>query len=193
MSDYLHWTMPGNALISTIDTVESLLREDIPVALLSGGFDPIHPGHISYIQESAIKVLTFYHNAHGQLPSTLTFIVAVNSDRFLELKKGHAFMPLKARCQVVSAILSESIPRIMPIVMPFVPTDIEDMSMNEAIERLKPNYFCKGGDRNVNNIPETPVCRSVGTQIISGCGDDKFWSSSNFLKDYEDYIINNRV
>lgn len=192
MSEYLHWTMPGNALIASIEHVEKMAESSQVVALLSGGFDPIHPGHISYIQEAAIKTLTFHHNAHGQVPNILTFIVAVNSDRFLELKKGRAFMPLKARCQVVSAILNES-PRIMPIVMPFLPTNPNDTSVNEAIERIKPDYFCKGGDRNVSNIPEATTCRNVGTLIIDGCGDEKFWSSSNFLKDYEDYIINFKV
>jgi bifunctional ADP-heptose synthase (sugar kinase/adenylyltransferase) len=74
------------------------------------------------------------------------------------------------------------------MVIPFIPSDPEDMSVCEVIEKLKPDYFCKGGDRDLSNIPEVDVCKAVGAEIITGCGDDKYWSSSNFIRDHNNWM-----
>ena len=56
-----------------------------------------------------------------------------------------------------------------------------DESVCKSIELLKPDIFAKGGDRKIHEIPETPICRKLGIEIIDGLGD-KIRASSEILK-----------
>ena len=131
------------------------------IVVTSGGFDPIHPGHISLLQESA---------KFGDV-----VIAAVNGDAFLRAKKGRPFQDLQTRCMIVSAI------RDVNYVVPF---EIEgDLTVNEALRRLRPEVFTKGGDRvDADTIPEWDTCQELGIEIVTGVGADKQWSSSWFLE-----------
>ncbi len=133
------------------------------VVTTSGGFDPIHPGHISCIIES---------KKYGD-----TLVVIVNGDAFLTAKKGRPFQNLKTRCQIVSGI------REVDYVIPF---EIEgDQTVSKALEALKPDVFTKGGDRiDEKTIPEWQICKEHGIKIVSGVGEDKLWSSSQFLYEW---------
>jgi cytidyltransferase-like protein len=133
------------------------------IVATSGGFDPIHPGHISSLQESA---------RYGDV-----VVAIVNGDAFLTAKKGKPFQDLETRCLVVSAI------RGVDVVVPF---EIEgDLTVREALRRLRPHVFTKGGDRiDHTTIPEWEVCEQLGIEVVSGVGDDKRWSSSWFLDDW---------
>ena len=133
------------------------------IVATSGGFDPIHPGHVSCIHES---------QKFGN-----TVVVIVNGDNFLERKKGKAFMDLKTRCHIVSYV------RGVDYVIPF---EIEnDQTVCVALERLKPHIFTKGGDRiDEKSIPEWNTCEKNKIQIISGVGLKKDWSSSDFLSEW---------
>jgi cytidyltransferase-like protein len=133
------------------------------IVATSGGFDPIHPGHISSIQQSA---------RFGDV-----VVVIVNGDAFLTAKKGKPFQDLETRCLIVSAV------RGVDYVVPF---EIEgDTSVREALRRLRPHVFTKGGDRvDHESIPEWDVCRQLGIELVSGVGEDKRWSSSWFLDDW---------
>ena len=96
------------------------------VVATSGGFDPIHPGHISCIIES---------KKFGDC-----LVVIVNGDHFLKAKKGKPFQNLETRCLVVSGITG------VDYVVPF---EIEgDQTVNKALEALKPDIFTKGGNRS---------------------------------------------
>jgi len=181
---YFQWSMDRCALIDSLEEAGGIAKRSVTV-LTSGGFDPIHPGHISYLQQSIWKAKKFHRDVHG-CSIDPTLIVLVNSDAFLEKKKGRAFMPIMARCQIVSAVLPYK--DYGCVVVPFVPTDPEDMTVCEAIQAIKPNYFCKGGDRDLSNIPEVDVCNKVGTTIITGCGDEKYWSSSDFIKEHNEFL-----
>jgi cytidyltransferase-like protein len=130
------------------------------IVATSGGFDPVHPGHISSIQDSA---------RYGDV-----VVVIVNGDSFLTAKKGRPFQDLKTRSLIVSAL------RGVDYVVPF---EIEgDLTVREALRRLRPHVFTKGGDRvDERSIPEWEVCQEIGTEIVSGVGADKQWSSSWFL------------
>ena len=134
------------------------------VVATSGGFDPIHPGHISCIIES---------KKYGD-----TLVVIVNGDAFLTTKKGRPFQNLQTRCQIVSGI------REVDYVIPF---EIEnDQTVSKALEVLKPDIFTKGGDRiDKKTIPEWEVCKKHRIKIIYGVGEDKLWSSSRFLHDWK--------
>ena len=136
------------------------------VVATSGGFDPIHPGHISCIIES---------KKFGDC-----LVVIVNGDHFLKAKKGKPFQNLETRCLVVSGITG------VDYVVPF---EIEgDQTVNKALEALKPDIFTKGGDRvDESSIPEWEVCQKHGIKVISGVGEDKKWSSSWFLKEWDDH------
>src|SRR3989338_5394882 len=132
------------------------------VVAVSGGFDPVHPGHLSYLIES---------KKHGD-----TLAVIVNGDWFLTKKKGRPFQNLETRCQIISAI------RGVDYVIPF--EIAEDMSVSHALEIMKPNVFANGGDRkDKESILEWGVCQKYGIRPIFGVGFDKKWSSSWFLKE----------
>jgi cytidyltransferase-like protein len=133
------------------------------IVVTSGGFDPIHPGHISCIIES---------KKHGD-----TLAVIVNGDAFLTAKKGRPFQNLETRSMIVSGISG------VDYVIPF---EIKgDQTVIKALDSIKPHVFTKGGDRiDESSIPEWEVCRKNNIEIISGVGEDKRWSSSWFLNEW---------
>lgn len=136
------------------------------IVCTSGGFDPIHPGHITCIHDS---------KKHGD-----TVVVVVNGDNFLNSKKGKPFMDLKTRCHIVSYIKG------VDYVIPF---EIEnDSTVTVALKKIQPHVFTKGGDRiDEKSIPEWGVCEQHGIEVISGVGHKKDWSSSDFLKDWGEF------
>lgn len=131
------------------------------IVVTSGGFDPIHPGHISSLQDSA---------RFGDV-----VVAVVNGDAFLRAKKGRSFQDLETRCLIVSAI------RGVEYVVPF---EIEgDLTVRAALRRLRPDVFTKGGDRvDAPTIPEWDVCQELGIEVVTGVGAGKRWSSSWFLE-----------
>ena len=142
------------------------------IVCTSGGFDPIHPGHITCINDS---------RKYGD-----TVVVIVNGDGFLRRKKGKPFMDLKTRCHIVSYIMG------VDYVIPF---EIEnDQTVSVAIEKLQPHVFTKGGDRiDEKSIPEWNTCERLGTKIISGVGLRKDWSSSDFLREWGDFWMKKKA
>jgi cytidyltransferase-like protein len=131
------------------------------VVATSGGYDPVHPGHISSIQQS---------REYGDV-----VVVIVNGDAFLAAKKGRPFQDLHTRCLIVSAI------RGVDYVVPFEIAG--DRTVTEALRRLRPDVFTKGGDRvDAESIPEWGICQRLGIDVVTGVGEDKRWSSSWFLQ-----------
>ena len=133
------------------------------LVLTSGGYDPIHPGHIACIVDS---------KNYGDV-----LVVVVNGDWFLSNKKGVPFMNLETRCAVVSAI------RGVDYVVAF---EIEnDTTVIQALEAIQPEVFTKGGDRvDADTIPEWAACQEYGIEVVTGVGDSKVHSSSNILEDW---------
>ena len=140
------------------------------IVIVSGGFDPVHSGHISYLKDAK--------NFGDKL------IVALNSDEWLENKKGKFFMPFSER-----KIILENINYVDEVI------DFEDdqqgSSIN-AIEKVKSLYpndqilLANGGDRDKTNIPEMFV---DDVEFIFGIGgDDKMNSSSWILKNWNYYF-----
>ena len=158
--------MANMATILELEEIAGLRATLGRVVLTSGGFDPIHPGHASCLVAS---------KQYGD-----TLVVIVNGAGFLRRKKGRPFMDLRSRCQVVACI------RGVDYVVPFERTD--DDTVCEAIRVLQPNVFTKGGDRtDLSNIPEWAICQEVGTDVKTGVGVAKAWSSSDFLREWGDY------
>lgn len=124
----------------------------------SGYFDPFHIGHLELLEKSKL------------LGDKL--IVIVNNDIQTKLKKGYVLMSQEDRLKLIAAL------RYVDEV--FLSID-EDRSVCKSLEALKPDIFAKGGDRTMDEIPETPICNKLGIQIIDGLGK-KIRSSSEIIK-----------
>lgn len=139
------------------------------IVCTSGGFDPIHPGHVSCILES---------KKYGD-----TLVVIVNGDTFLKNKKGKPFMDLNTRASIVAHIAG------VDFVIPFEIQD--DQTVIEALKKIKPHVFTKGGDRiDEKTIPEWDTCVQNNIEVISGVGHRKDWSSSDFLREWGEFWKN---
>ena len=144
------------------------------IVVVSGGFDPIHSGHIAYLE------------AAKKLGDKL--IVALNSDDWLIKKKGKFFMPFAEREIILK--------NLKPVNDVISFEDDELGSCKDALNKTKLKYpdeeilFCNGGDRNKENIPEMEV--SDVTFHFEVGGEDKKNSSSWILKNFE-HSSENRV
>lgn len=156
------------AKIVTFEELDALRPHLGRIVATSGGYDPIHPGHISVIIAS---------RQYGD-----TVVVVVNGDNFLRVKKGKPFQDLATRALIISAI------REVDYVVPF---EIEnDQSVAVALNKLRPHVFTKGGDRiDKDTIPaeEWEACQTHNIELKGGVGLDKQWSSSDFLRDWEEH------
>ena len=136
------------------------------IVVVSGGFDPIHSGHIEYFK--AARLL-------GDM-----LIVALNSDQWLVNKKGKFFMPFEERSNIISHL------KVVDRVIDF--DDDEHGSCALGLEKVKNLYpdskiiFCNGGDRKEDNIPEMKV-QNISFEFGVG-GNNKMNSSSEILKDW---------
>ncbi len=134
---------------------------------VSGGFDPIHIGHIRLIQEAA------------KLGDYL--VVIINNDNWLKSKKGYSFMTEIDRREIILAIKG-----VKAILITNHEVDDKDTSVCNALKDLKPEIFCNGGDRKKGNIPEYELCKKLGIKMAFNVGKGgKVRSSSELVKDYE--------
>ena len=139
------------------------------VVVISGGFDPIHAGHVALIK-SACELGEY-------------LIVGINSDAWLTRKKGAAFMPWHHRAEVVSNL------RQVDEVMDWEDWDNSAIGLLEKVKNKFPDdqiIFANGGDRTAVNIPEMSVSDIIFKFGIGG--EDKRGSSSNFLQDWKQPI-----
>ena len=128
---------------------------------VSGGFDPLHIGHIRYFKEAK--------KLGGKL------IVILNSDKFLKKKKRRTFMPYEERKEVLLAV------RYVDQVVKCID---KDQTVCKTLKSIKPDIFAKGGDRTLGNIPEREICRKLGIEMVFGVGGGKVQSSSWLLDKY---------
>jgi cytidyltransferase-like protein len=138
------------------------------VALTSGYFDPLHPGHVSSFTDS-------YNKADFDV-----YTVVLNGDAMTAIKKGKAFTPAEDRAYIIHEF--ECVDHVV------IFDNKHNTDSNEALDILKPKYFMKGGDRiDIENIPEWDTCIKNGTEVISGVGEDKMWSSSDYLAEWVEF------
>jgi len=141
--------------------------------MTSGGFDPIHIGHVRCIKGTVERA--YNKDIHPWQMRGLV-VVVVNADTFLERKKGYAFMPLEQRMEIVDAI--EGVDFVVPW-----EAEYPDQTVIGALDILKPQYFTKGGDRfDASTIPEWDICQKIGCEIITGVGGGKIRSSSDMVE-----------
>ena len=122
---------------------------------ISGYFDPIHVGHLEYIELS--KRMGDY------------LVVIVNNNHQCKLKKGKHFMDENDRIKIV-----ESIKGVDEV---FLSID-SDKTVCKSLEKIKPDVFTNGGDRHNQEIPESIVCKKYGIELLDGMGK-KIRSSSD--------------
>jgi cytidyltransferase-like protein len=138
------------------------------IVLVTGGFDPIHSGHIAYFKSA---------RALGDM-----LIVGLNSDDWLIRKKGAAFMPWNERLCIVNNL------SMVDEVFTF---DDEDGSARHFIQQVRAHYpdaeliFANGGDRTKDNIPEMDVVDANLTFAFGVGGEDKKNSSSWILQEWK--------
>jgi len=131
----------------------------------SGGFDPMHVGHLRCLIESA-------ELARKSGPK-FKLAVIVNGDGFLLRKKGYAFMPEAERLEIIAGVRGVDY---------VVPWDDGGQTVTGALEILRPFAFTKGGDRDAAaNVPEFDLCEKMGTKVIFNVGGGKIQSSSSLV------------
>lgn len=123
---------------------------------VSGYFDPLHVGHIEYLEKAA------------ELGDRL--MVIVNNDYQAKLKKGKSFMHEKDRIRIIRALRCVDEAHLS--------VDLNS-SVCQSLRAYRPHVFANGGDRQNQEIPEAEVCRELNIEIIDGLGD-KIRSSSDY-------------
>ena len=133
------------------------------IILVSGGFDPIHSGHIFLIQEAG---------KHGEV------VVLLNSDEWLRRKKGKEFLPFNER-----KIIMGSIKNVIDV-LPFNDSDNTCIEgIKEAIKKYSNHniLFANGGDRNNSTTPELIFCEKNNVKTIWGVGGNNKANSSSWI------------
>ena len=135
------------------------------IILVSGGFDPIHSGHIKLINDA---------NKYGDV------VVLLNSDQWLRNKKGKEFLPISER-----KIIMQNIKGVLEV----IEFNDNDKTCVNGIKKAKSLFkdkiikFANGGDRNNNTTPEKKFCDDNNIETLFGIGgNDKSNSSSWILK-----------
>ena len=142
------------------------------IILVTGGFDPIHAGHIDYFNEAK------------KLGDKL--IVGINSDAWLTRKKGKNFLPIADRVKII-----ENLKMVDSVIL----FNDDDNTAIEAIKHVKLLYpddsviFANGGDRSAKNVPEIVVPNILLKFGIGG--NSKINSSSDLLEQWVNFKNNN--
>ena len=145
------------------------MSDTVNISLISGGFDPLHSGHMNYFKAA---------RNYGDI------VVLLNSDEWLNQKKGRSFMPWSERASIVKEI--KGVVNVVPF---------DDIQGN-AIKGIQKVMFCypwplyhvswlNGGDRTEKTTPEVKWCQNNRVSCIFGVGGEKTQSSSWILQDWE--------
>ena len=132
------------------------------IIVLSGGFDPVHKGHLRMFREAS----WLGHHV----------IVGLNSDKWLTRKKGKPFMEFEERKEILESI------KYINQVIPFDDSDGTACDLIEKVDDMYDTdyriYFANGGDRTTDNVPEMDICKELGVEMLWGVGGGKIQSSS---------------
>lgn len=144
------------------------------VVAVSGGFDPIHIGHVRMFERA---------RALGD-----ELVVILNNDNWLRKKKNHVFMPQEERKEIIEALRP-----VDRVVITGHPPDPKDMSVSHELRELRPDIFANGGDRNEKDAAnpasslykDIKTCEELKIGMVFGVGHGgKVQSSSWLLEGY---------
>ena len=141
-------------------------RSEKIIVAISGGFDPVHIGHVRMFNEAK------------KLGHKL--IVILNNDHWLIKKKGFVFMSEHERKEVIEGFRAVDEVVFTKHGTEHIP-DAADMSVCHMLLEIKPHIFANGGDRFADNIPEAVVCRELGIETIFNIGKGGKVQSSSWL------------
>ena len=147
------------------------------VGLISGGYDPIHVGHISLIEDA------------GCLCDEVWIIL--NNDNWLMSKKGYVFMPEEDRRRILLSIKG-----VTRVFISNHDVDDKDTSVCKDINNIYNfsddncrMFFMNGGDRVNTNTPEISICNQLGITVLYGVGGGKIQSSSELVRNANEFHI----
>lgn len=172
---------PKNKAVKSVKNIKKVVKKVKKVVAVSGGFDPLHIGHVRMFKEAK------------KLGDKL--VVILNNDNWLRKKKGNEFMPELERKEIIESI--ESVDEVL------ITNHSENInfknnyekSVCEELTKLKPHIFANGGDRFAEDIPEFKLCNELGIKMVFNVGHGgKVRSSSELLKNYSKKInLKNKV
>ncbi|HUC88906.1 MAG TPA: adenylyltransferase/cytidyltransferase family protein [Candidatus Paceibacterota bacterium] len=148
------------------------------VVMVSGGFDPVHIGHVRMFKEAK------------KLGDEL--VVVLNNDNWLMAKKGFVFMPEADRKEILEAFRA-----VDRVVLSSHKKNAKDMSIRKYLEAIHPDIFANGGDRNEKDsrdpksslYKDINLCKKLGIEIVYNVGrGGKVRSSSELVKSIRKHI-----
>lgn len=134
------------------------------IVAVSGGFDPVHIGHIRLFNEAK------------KLGKQL--VVILNNDNWLLDKKGFVFMNQNERKELLLALRA-----VDKVVISSHKSHDEDRSVCKELKKIRPNVFANGGDRVEKNVPEVDFCKNNKVEMVFNVGKGGKIQSSSWLTD----------
>lgn len=162
MAEFFATLVRRRCLIFSKMVGRRLRRINMITVAVSGGFDPVHNGHIRMFKEAK------------KLGDKL--IVILNNDNWLEAKKGFVFMPEDVRTEILLEL--RCVDEVY--LTKHLKNDV-DKSVCKALAEIKPDIFANGGDRFAYNVPERELCEKLGIQMVFNVGGGKIASSSELV------------
>lgn len=149
------------------------MQTEIKTVAVSGGFDPLHVGHVRMFEEAK------------KLGDKL--VVIVNNDNWLRKKKEFVFMPEAERLEVIKSCKS-----VDEVILTQHKVNDEDTTVCKELDALRPAIFANGGDRQAANTPESELCHKLGIKMAYNIGaGGKMQSSSWMVRDAAEALKKN--
>lgn len=143
------------------------------VAVATGCFDVLHPGHLRLLREARIAAEHHANSGCGRIFPQVLLIVALNDDASVRRLKGpgRPIFTLNERA-IIAGHLAD-----VDLVTYFVGDD-----PSVAIRALRPDFYVKGGDYTPDTLPEGPLVEELGGQVVIVPRPEGSWSTTELLR-----------